>query len=41
LERLTSKFKLLEAERDASRDELLDFVETLRHEWENKSLLEA
>jgi hypothetical protein len=26
LERLTSKFKLLEAQRDASRDELLEFV---------------
>ncbi len=41
LERLTSKFKLLETQRDASRDELLEFVETLRHECENKSLLEA
>jgi hypothetical protein len=41
LERLTSKFKLLEVQRDASRDELHEFVETLRHKWENKSLLEA
>ena len=28
-------------ESDASRDELLEFVETLRHESENKSLYEA
>jgi hypothetical protein len=31
----------LEAQRDASRDELLEFEETLKHKWENKSLLEA
>jgi hypothetical protein len=41
LERLTSKFKLLEVQRVASRDELLEFVETLRHKWENESQLEA
>ena len=29
------------AESNASRAELLEFVETLRHDYENKSLYEA
>jgi hypothetical protein len=36
LEKLTSKFKFVEAQRDASKGELLEFVETLRHECANK-----
>jgi hypothetical protein len=41
LARLASKFKFLEAQRDASIGELIEFVETLRQGCENKSLLEA
>ena len=41
LERLIIKFGLMAVESDASRAELLEFVETLRHECENKSLYEA
>jgi hypothetical protein len=41
LERLIVKFGLTVVESDASRAELLEFVETLRHECENKSLYEA
>jgi hypothetical protein len=37
LETLTSKFKFLEAQKDASKGELLEFVETLRHEFANKT----
>jgi hypothetical protein len=37
LERLTSKFKFLEAQRDASKGELLEFVETLRHKCAKKT----
>ena len=38
LKRLIIKFGLMAVESDASRVELLEFVETLRHECENKSL---
>ena len=41
LERLIIKFRFTVVESDASRAELLEFVETLRHECENKSLYEA
>jgi hypothetical protein len=41
LERLIIKFGSRTIESDASRDELLEFVETLRQECENKSLYEA
>ena len=41
LERLIIKFRFTAVESDASRAKLLEFVETLRHECENKSLYEA
>ena len=41
LERLIIKIGLTPVECNASRAELLKFVETLRHEFENKSLYEA
>ena len=41
LERLIINFGLMAVESDANRTELLEFVETLRHACENKSLYEA
>ena len=41
LEGLLVTFGLTAVESDANRTELLEFVETLRHECENKSLYEA
>jgi hypothetical protein len=41
LERLIINFGLMVVESDVSRAKLLEFVETLRHECENKSLYEA
>ena len=41
LERLVINFGSVAVDNDASRAELLEFVKTLRHECENKSLFEA
>ena len=41
LERLIMKFALMVIESNESRAELLEFVETMRHECENESLFEA
>ena len=40
LKRLIVKFGLTVVENDASRAELIEFVETLRHECENKKMVE-
>jgi hypothetical protein len=40
-ERLIIKFGFTAVESDASRVELLEFLETLRHKCKNKSLYEA
>ena len=41
VERLIIKFRLTAVESDASRLKLLEFVESLRHNCENKLLYEA
>ena len=41
LERVLLKFQYIEEENDMCKEELLEFMETLRHECENKTIFEA